>query len=314
MNVNSNLILYFNEEEHKYSDEFGNAFTSTTTFIKEFEIGFDTKTMARNCERAGRKGDPRYRGKTAAMLEAEWKVTSRVACDNGNEKHNFLESSVKRVTGYNLNASKTYINGRIITVPDILVNPRFGRIDISFFAKEEIATRYPAIYEVLLILHNKGFSFYAEIGIFNAELLISGLIDLLAIKGNEFYIIDWKTNAAPIRYEAGYFQKDNNGNLTDIFVFTNKTFKAPINRLACSTGNKYAMQLSTYAYMTEQFGLKCLGLLLCHIRKSVTEDKERVDVMIIPYLKQEVIDIFEYRNTHTKPKRQTKILDFILDQ
>ena len=46
-----------------------------------------------------------------------------------------------------------------------------------------------------------GFEIYAEIGVYHPEYLISGLVDILFVKGDEFFILDWKTNKAPIRFE-----------------------------------------------------------------------------------------------------------------
>jgi len=114
--------IFFDEEAHKYTDEYANIYTSTTTVIGNYSNKFDVKSMARNCARAGRKGNPKYKGKTEAMLEAEWAWMTKVACDEGNDKHNFLERTIKQHTGYNLVGSNCYINSRIHTVVDIVKN------------------------------------------------------------------------------------------------------------------------------------------------------------------------------------------------
>lgn len=307
--------IFFDEEAHKYTDEYANIYTSTTTVIGNYSNKFDVKSMARNCARAGRKGNPKYKGKTEAMLEAEWAWMTKVACDEGNDKHNFLERTIKQHTGYNLVGSNCYINSRIHTVVDIVKSPTYGILDIQFFESNGIKERYLDIYNMLYLLHNKGFRFYAEIGVFNIQALISGLVDLLAIRGNDFYIIDWKTNKAPIRFEAGYFKKDNYGNLTNEYVFTAALMKYPLSHLEDSTGNKYALQLSMYANLIELFvglDLHCLGIILCHITKDKFLDRDNVKLMQIPYLKEDVNSLMEHHKGKLKPKRQTQMTNLLL--
>jgi len=317
MNKTNEVKIFFDEELHKYTDEYGNTYTSVTTFLGDFSNKFDVDTMARNCARAGRKGNPKYAGKTEAMLKAQWSYLTKSACDEGNEKHSFLETTIKENTGYHIVGINKYIKGRIHTIADILKDPSYGRLDFSFFKSNGIKDRYPDIYNAIAILHNKGFSFYAEIGVFSVDHLISGLIDLLAIKGNEFYIVDWKTNKSPIRWEAGYFEKDAFGNILDSFRLTMQKMKKPISHLEDSTGNKYGLQLNTYAHLTERFSrngepLRCIGILLCHIRKPEKDSNvEPVKIHIMPFMKHEVNDLLEYHKSITKPKRQTQFIDFL---
>ena len=316
--INENEVkIFFDEELHKYTDEYGNNYTSVTTYLGDYSNKFDVDLMARNCARAGRKGNPKYKGKTEAMLKAQWKHLTKIACDDGNEKHSFLETVIKESTGYTTIGQNKYIKGRIYTIPEILDNPSFGRIDYKYFIKSGLKEKYPDIFNVITTLHNKGFNFYAEIGVFSINHLISGLIDLLAIKNNTFYIIDWKTNKSPIRWEAGYFEKDQYGDITDRYVLTAQKMKKPISHLEDSVGNKYALQLSSYATLTENFvfngqQLICLGLLLCHILKPKKDSTdEPVKIHIIPYMKHEVTALLEDHKMKLKPKRQTQFMDFL---
>jgi hypothetical protein len=68
----------------------------------------------------------------------------------------------------------------------------------------------------------------------------------------------------PLRFEAGYYDKDNNGNITN-FINTDSKLRHPLSMLAQSKGIIYSLQLSTYAKLTEAFGFKNVGLILCHI-------------------------------------------------
>lgn len=62
-------------------------------------------------------------------------------------------------------------------------------------------------------------------------------------------------------------QKKADGTIDlDKYIITNETMLFPINHLQDSTGNHYSLQLSMYDYLIEQWGFKCLGNMLCHIR------------------------------------------------
>ena len=47
-------IIYFDEKQHKYTDDLGNAYTSVTTVIDKYAVHFDTMKVSRACERIGR--------------------------------------------------------------------------------------------------------------------------------------------------------------------------------------------------------------------------------------------------------------------
>jgi len=320
-----NTILYFDEACHKYTDNENNLYISTTTLISKYEKKQDFSQIALACERIGR--NPRhpkynkYKNKSKAQIEKEWDKITEIALIDGNEKHNYLEDAVKSANGYKRVGEERYINDRIYTISDILDNHNYGRIDIDFFVKTGIKDRYPQIFELIRFFVEQGYRIYSEIGTFSVNYLISGLIDLLLVKGDRFYIIDWKTNRADIKFESGYFEKDTSGNLTDNFIYTRDYFLPPLHYLEASVGNKYTLQLSMYDYLTEQFGLTCLGNILCHIRKTDYSEfdevviknpqlelygKQRVDFLPIKYLKDDIIRMVEDYKSN-RPNEQLKM-------
>lgn len=313
-------IIYFNEQEHKYTDDLGNAYTSCTTLISKYYEKFNEDEIARHCEQAGRNGNPKYAGKTAKQLIKEWEYKRLTACARGNARHDFLENTIKSSNGYKKVASTTFINDRIYTIEDILSNHEFGRVNLDFFIKTGIKERYPQIFLLIRYYIENGYRAYTEIGAFNTRCRISGLIDLLLVKDNTFVIIDWKTNEADIRYEAGYFKKDDFGNLTPDFVYTEERFKEPLQHLEASVGNKYTLQLSLYDYLIEGFGLTCTSNTLCHIRhENYTEDdgivntlpeligKEKVEFLAIKYRKDDIQQLFDHHYNKVINKHQTKL-------
>lgn len=96
-------------------------------------------------------------------------------------------------------------------------------------------------------------------------------------KSSQFDLEDFKTNlSGPIKY---YNEK------------TNKFFRYPIEHLADCSYNRYALQLSMYAYMAEQItGRKCRSL---RIRYIPPEDKMQHIKLPVAYLKHEIEAMIE---------------------
>lgn len=288
--------LYFDEVAHKYTDAFGNPFTSVTTFLSEYYDKFDVKEKARLCYQAGLKGNPKYAGKTQAQIEAQWNKARIDGCENGNIKHNYLESTIKSATNYRL-VDSVYINSRIYTVPDVIYNPGYGEVNLDYFKRELLHVRYPDIYATLEFFVSQGFRIYAEIGVFSIDHRISGLIDVFLIKNNTFIIIDWKTNKGGIKYEAGYWEKDRDGFLTGRYIETMDYMKYPIQDLPASVGYKYTLQLSMYAHLASMFGLNCLDLILFHIQTDQRTKQESVLLLPIDFMRDHTAKLLEHRLT-----------------
>ena len=301
--ITKGRTLYFNEEEHSYTDNLGSSYISTTTIIGRYHDKFNKDAIATACERIGKNPNHpkyiKYKGKTAKQLIYQWEEETKLACNRGSKKHNYLENTIKSCNGYTLTANG-FINDKIYTIDDIIKGHSYGKLSLEYFKRIGIDQIYPQIYSIISELVNSGFKIYAEIGVYDPEYGVSGLIDILLVKGKEFIILDWKTNKAPIRFESGYYDKDKYGHLLlDNFILTpDKTFHAPINHLPDSIGNHYTMQLSTYDYLVESFGFKNITNILCHIRRiedfniNTDEEKEEVSFLPIKYLKDEVRDMF----------------------
>lgn len=311
--------IYFDEEAHKYTNELGFVYTSTTTVIGKYCPEEDFTEIAKACERIGKnpnhKDYEKYRGKSFKTILLEWETTTKVSCEFGTVKHNFLENAVKTSNKYTKNA-KGFINGRIYTVDDIMIHHNYGRLSLKVFEASGVKDKYPKIYDVLVGLHNAGYYIYAEIGVYDDTYGISGLIDILCVnhKTNEFIIVDWKTNKAPIRFDSGYYKKKFNGLLDlDMWIPKDKIFRHPLSHLADSVGNHYTMQLSTYAYLVTTFGYKLRGLVLCHIR-PLEQDfvpreqwQESIEIHPIQFLENDsklMLDDFRMKNLDIQGKLQ----------
>lgn len=303
-----NRKIYFDESLHKYTDEYSNTFTSVTTVIGKYTEKFDSENVARICERIGKNPNHpkynKYKGKTAKQLLNEWNNITQEALDKGNKKHNYLEEVIKKSNNYKRVEGK-FINDRIFTIPDIIDNPLVGQITTETLWELELDTKYPIIFELICGFVNDGWKLYSEIGVYNVNHLISGLIDLLLVKDNSFVIMDWKTNKSDITYKSGYFEKDDKGNITDKFIEDNKTLLFPLNYMPASVGHKYSLQLSSYASLVEKFGLKCKGIILCHIQEK--DDEEIVTPLSIKYYKSDVELMFNHHTSKNRVLHQSKL-------
>ena len=254
-------FLYFDEGPHKYTDTYGNEYISVTTIIGNYSPKFDKDYWLHK--------KAKELGITEKELAKRWQDITDEACTRGSHTHNGLEDGIKGSSMFK-DAIK-YLNqietGRCITVADI-PNLKARPLDIEKF-KEATNNKYPKIYEVFDFYISRGYTIYSEIGVFLPNLLISGTIDVLAIKSDRFVILDWKTNKDGLHFTSGYYKKDKTCKpvqLTNNWVEKDEKMLPPFNTLPECNGSHYTIQLSTYARMVELIlGIPCVGCGLCHI-------------------------------------------------
>nr|DAT99915.1 MAG TPA: Exonuclease V [Crassvirales sp.] len=257
----NNNFLYFDEGPHKYTDTYGNEYISVTTIIGNYSPKFDKDYWLHK--------KAKELGITEKELAKRWQDITDEACTRGSHTHNGLEDGIKGSSMFK-DAIK-YLNqvetGRCITVADI-PNLKARPLDIDKF-KEATNNKYPKIYEVFDFYVTRGYTIYSEIGVFLPNLLISGTIDVLAIKSDRFVILDWKTNKDGLHFTSGYYKKDKTCKpvqLTNNWIEKDEKMLPPFNTLPECNGSHYTIQLSTYARMVELIlGIPCVGCGLCHI-------------------------------------------------
>lgn len=258
----NDIKLIFEEEGHKYHDTFGNSYCSTTTLLHQYQVSFDKNYWLRK--------KSKELGISPKELAKQWQDITDEACERGTKTHNGLEDGIKGSSIFK-EAVKNMIrpNGEMITIADIPnINLKIKQLDIKQFI-EMTENKYPKIYEILSYYSNNGYKIYAEIGAFLIDYLISGTIDVLCIRDDQFVIGDWKTNKGGLKFEAGYYKKDKSqkpAQMTDVWVAKNDKLLPPVNHLPQCNGSIYNLQLSMYAFMVETIlGIPCAGLWLCHI-------------------------------------------------
>lgn len=258
----NDIRLTFIEEGHKYHDTLGNEYKSVTTLLHDYKPAFDKNYWLRK--------KSQELGISEKTLEKQWNKITEEACTRGTNTHEGLEDGIKASSMFK-EAVKYMIkpNGEMITVADIPnINENVKEMSIKEFI-EITENKYPQFNKVFEFYVSKGYKIYSEIGAFLIDYLISGTIDVLLIRDDKFVIGDWKTNRGGLKFEAGYYRKDNSqrpAQETDVWVHKNDTLLPPVNNLPDCNGSLYNLQLSTYALMVETIlGIPCAGLWLGHI-------------------------------------------------
>jgi hypothetical protein len=313
--------IFFDEPNHKYTDQYGNMYTSVTTAIGKCHVPFKTNYWA--------KKKAREFNTSEAAIKTQWKNVNKHSVDNGNKKHNALESAIKSTSKFSKAVNIITINNvkRCFTIFDLALYSDVGELSLEAFNKK-IGYKYPTIYDTIKYYVDKGYKIYSEINVYDPINLISGTIDVLLVKDDKFVIIDWKTNRNDIAFESGYYKKDKKTNeLTNIWVPDINYMLYPVDNLQDCTGIHYSLQLSMYANMVELFGYNLVAMILFHIRDShilnqygmprkdekglyIKDDTkpEQVQYHIIRYLKPEVERLREYVGSKAIVNTQHKII------
>lgn len=307
----NDVRLIFKEEGHKYNDTFGNEYKSTTTLLHEYQPAFDKSYWL--------KKKAKELGISEKRLAQQWQDITDEACARGTKTHNGLEDGIKNSSMFK-KAVQHMIkdNGEMITIADLPdINANIKQLNINEF-KELTENKYPKVYEIFEYYSYAGYKIYSEIGGFLIDYLVSGTIDVLCIRDDQFVIGDWKTNRGGLKFEAGYYKKDRTqkpNQLTDIWVPKKDTLLPPVNNLPLCNGSIYNLQLSLYAYMVETIlGIPCAGLWLCHIDSDFVLNEygmpkrfsdglyhvkdnpvEKVTLHKMKYLRNEIIKVLEDR-------------------
>lgn len=298
--------IAFNEDLHKYTDEYNKVYTSVTQLIGKYEPIYDDEFWAiyRSIDQMAiykprpfleeRCIEIKYNGtrqkfsldtltdlltvyKTHNEVKQEWTQIKEEACDWGNGKHKYLEDCIDR-----------FCKSKHISFNDIVDTGRTAEQTFAFkiTSVEELENSplqftYPSIYNILKNYILSGCTIFAEKRIYNAHYQIAGTIDVLIVKGNKFIILDWKTNRKKLKFESGYYKKiwtpDRLKKIeTDEWVSTNQCFNPPLSHLPYCKGNTYNLQLSLYSTLCELWGMTCSGIILCHLRPQCNDKGEIV--------------------------------------
>lgn len=317
--------LIFKEDGHKYNDTFGNEYKSATTLLHDYAPKFDKDYWLKKKAKELHMSESR--------LAKQWQDITDEACERGTKTHNGLEDGIKSCSMFH-NAVQYLMreNGEMITVADIPdINQNVKQLDIKEFI-DATENKYPKVYEVFQWYVDRDYKIYSEIGAFLIDYLVSGCIDLLFLREDQFFIGDWKTNRGGLKFEAGYYRKDKTtkpAQETNEWITKKEFLLPPVGHLPNCNGSIYNLQVSLYAFFVEYIlGIPCAGTWLCHIDSDFVLNEygmpkrfpdglyhvknnpvETTTFYTLPYRKQEIINILEDRRKVVKASRiQSKTL------
>lgn len=308
----NDIRLIFKEDGHKYTDTLGNEYLSTTTWLHDYQPKFDKSFWLRK--------KAKELGISEKKLEKQWDAIRDEACERGSKTHNGLEDGVKNLSKFNdaVLYSNRCEDNSMITIADLpTINHKIKELDVKAFI-DYTENRYKDLYNVFDYYTAQGYKIYAEIGAFLIDYLLSGTIDVLCIRDDQFVIGDYKTNRGGLIFESGYFKKDKTERpyqQTDIWISKQEGLLPPVSHLPNCNGSIYNLQLSAYAaYVEIILGIPCVGLWLCHIDsdfilnkygmpkkfpdgtfKLKQNPKEKVTMHPMPYRRNEIKAMLEDR-------------------
>lgn len=257
-----NVRLVFDEPTHKYNDSLGNDYKSATTLLHDYQPKFDSEYWL--------KKKAKELGISTKRLKEQWDSITKEACNRGTITHNGIEDGIRNVSMFKDAVKYLKRNDKeMITVADIpFIGDKIKPLNVEEF-REATKNKYPQIYDVFNYYTNAGYKIYSEIGCFLIDYLVSGTIDILCIRDDQFVIGDWKTNRGGLQFQSGYYRKDKTqkpAQQTNEFIAKKEFLLPPVSNLENCNGSIYNLQLSLYAYMVEMIlGIPCAGLWLCHI-------------------------------------------------
>lgn len=308
--------ILFDEAAHRYYDQNGNNYISVTTIIGKYCQDYDTELWAMFTALKEHNYKVRIDKVTRCIsvsnrtykladlmkdklffawyneVRASWDAKTAEACNRGNILHNHMEDSINLSKGDLSGVTNNMIINKTSQVGNQDIYPKIRTI--HDLASTSLKDTHPAVYQRLAGYVMRGFSIFAEKRVFLKEFFIAGMIDVPLIYNNWFAILDWKTNKDELHKTAGYYKKIKVGDKyikSDIWVETGEKFLYPLDMLEASKFNKYAMQLSLYAYIMESWGYKLLpeGLEIIHF-PLVGGPK----LIKIPYYREEVITMLNH--------------------
>lgn len=263
-------MVKFLEKDHKYSSEDNTEWRSVTTIVKRFQEYFDADTIA---AKSAKNKKSKWYGMSSQEIKQCWNDISSTAIDLGNWYHKEQERIL-------CNTDTIEKEGSLCKIVKPLI------IGDEKYAPDQV-------------LENN--HIYPEHFCFLKSASICGQSDLVEVRDNKVYIVDYKSNKELTT--EGY--KNWQG--------ISKKLKVPINHLDDCKLNVYNIQLSLYMYMILKHNpnLKFGSLKIHHIVfKEIDRDRlgnlvytrdinndpivEKVVIYEVPYLKNEIIAILKH--------------------
>ena len=314
--MSQNRTITLEPIEHKYTDDRGSVYTSVTTLIGKFHekfddilwsyykaygyynykvcpkkidqkmIGFNSQanmfgdglTDYRHIGDIVRTAESRIKEKAQSIREL-WSSGNKTSLKFGSKTHDNLEFGIN--TFYPKRGDCTYAlkEGLELNYDNAFVNH-------NDLLSSDINVKFPTIFKYLYDLITDGFVIFTEVLIYHPDerYLVCGKADVVAVRGKDVIVADWKTNKESLTKEAGYFKKITDYD-TGIDTYTgkfvslpNKKMYKPIDHIPDCAYWHYALQLNMYGYLISLFGFNILKYELWHLVPLFSNEGKLIDL------------------------------------
>lgn len=286
-----NTNVFFNDETHKYYDKTTlNTYVSVTTLINNYCNQFDEEFWSS------------YKALEEIMPYDAWSNLREKLLSNKIFKESYLKE-------YNIDSDLFYTKKQEIkdsykkSRDDACAKGTAKHLEkeLSFYNKDNFDFSKYGLSDLSgqFFCEQDHFVLDAERGVYPEYLIsvdlgdnlrIAGQIDLLVKDGDDFFILDYKTNSEIKK--RSYFDKKKKKNVM---------MKFPLNNLEDSVWNHYQLQLSLYAYLLEQIkpeaNVKTLRII--HLLDDGSEK-----IMECEYLKNDVERMLNHYKKQQKIKSE----------
>ena len=292
-----NKELFFNDKNHLYINKNdGTKYISVTTLIGEYENKFDedfwskykaielfldgdvwsnVKLKLQNTKRWDQTLLEKYKidevkfNQEVEKIKSEWAANRDEACDHGTWLHSIMENGFYGNTQFDLGKYGYTDASGVYDCPK-----NYYELDIE-----------NAIYPEFLM------SWTSQ----DKQLKIAGQSDLVVKRGNDIWILDWKSNKE-IKKRSFYDK-----NKKDVV-----RMKFPLNNFMDCNYYHYQLQLSTYAWILQQirpeFEIK--GLSIIHIDRNAKQTEYPME-----YCKNDVERMIKHYKKELQIKQQLDRLE-----
>jgi len=269
------MPVTFQAEGHRYTNEHGVEYTSVTTLIKKYAEPFDSeywslyKAIKLVLEMKGEWSDYKYRA-------GGWDRVVDYYKKQINFPYKDEVAVVKQRFLYNWKQK-----GKAAAEAGTAYHKKMEDETHSKGAHLSSSGNVVKVYSGVDLLRYQNFEddgIYTELLLYNDHFKLAGQADKVIKQGRDIEIRDYKTSEK-ISQEA----------------FMERTYKAPLKHIPDCDFWKFALQLSTYAWMLEIFGYHIGRLVVEHVPDNHREYE-------LPYLRNEIKALLtDYGNSKNLP-------------
>lgn len=285
-----NDTTIYSDEQHVYIDKNdNNKFISVTTLIHNYTQEFDEEFWSAYKALESLLDEETFSILKKTLLSTK-KFNSKILTKLNIDKEEFTSKQNEIKQEYTRKREESCIRGTEIHAT--FENSFYNRTNFDFnkYGYKDLAGDFECKKNYYkLDLENGVYpEFLISLTSRDGLLKIAGQIDLLIKRGNDIYVVDWKSNREIKK--TSYYNKSTK---------KHEMMKYPLNNLMDCNFYHYTLQLSLYAYLLQQinpeFNIK--GLKIVHIDHDNKQHEYDVE-----YLKDDVERMLKHYKRHLKTK------------